>query len=1114
MVHRSEYRERLVLDGMPRREPGVAAGPSAEHAPAARAEAGYVSRAAAQYLARESGAVDVGALADGIRGIIVAPGCELHYAVLPEWDGGRAEVLHGFGADAVALDLVFSDGSRLSELDAVDQYGIALDPSTQHAARYHHPDQWNLRRVALDAAVGRTVASVELRFARTVPDDDDRPFVGWLDGLAVSEVPPKPERPAEWARTRQGTMSGPGLSRGNTLPAVAVPNGFVTGIPVTRAHDHNWLYSWHRDNRGDNRPAIEAFGISHAPSPWIGERGAFHVMPSLADGIPAGAPRDRALGFDHAGEIGQPHRYHVLLDGGIEAELTAADHTVLTRFRYPRGSRTAVLIFDQVEGTGELLLPEPGAPAVLHAWTDDAAGTRADREAPPRAYLHASIDRPILDRGMLPDEGEPRVRGTDRSAARGWVRVALDDEATVTVRMATSFIGTAQAARNLRLDGAGDPFERVQERAAEAWDDWIGRIEVEGADDEARAQLATCLYRVGLFPNRAHESVAADGSDSEATSRYASVFAPTRPRGTAAETGAAINHGELTVNHGFWDVYRTAWPLYCLLDPSTAARLLDGFAEHYRSGGWTSRWSAPGPIDSMTGTSNDVVFAHAVDAGVPTRLGGAAEPVHPTLDVWAAYESALRNATVPPPTPLTGRKGISTSAFRGWVDTTTHESVGWTLDGSINDLAVARLATALLARLHLEDPRRPALEASAEYFRVRAGAHRHSFDPRLGFYRGRDAEGRFADPDGYDAARWGGDYTETNGWGTAFSAPHDGAGLVSLLGGRSELERRLLEFVTTPERGDDSVRGGYEQVIHEMVEARNQRLGMLALSNQPAHHIPYMALFAGRPDLTQDLTRTAVERLFSGGEIGQGWPGDEDNGEMSAWWIFSAVGLYPLIAGTAGYVLTAPLFRLARLRLGDGAELVVDAPAADRAHRFIRSVHIDDEAWHSTYVPHARLAAGATITIELATEPQRWGSEPGAEPPSLTASGRMPSVFEDLSKHAVIGVPSGADGRLAFDDDSGSGALLLRAGEEVRLRLDRTAGPEMLTVTMQDPGTVAWRLECERDGGWEQLGAWSEDFVWERQLRPFTIPKRASRLWRLIAVTEMRIAQLELLCRA
>lgn len=1084
-------------------------GPSAPHAATSRPGSGFASLAATPY-AFGAGNLDVrGSVGADLLGHRIEPGSELCYVVLPEWH----DAPDGFAADAVALDLVFASGARLSDHAPVDQYGVIVEARAQHEGRTLHPDQWNLVRVDLNAVAGEVVSRVEVRVADTRTTDRSTTLHGWIEVLGFQPIPVEAERPVERARTRQGSMSSPGLSRGNTAPTVAVPGGFVGGIPVTRADSGRWPYSWHADNRADNRPALQAFATSHLPSPWMGDRGVFHVMPALAAEAPtviSTSREGRALGFSHDGEVGRPHDYHVHLDGGILGEMTATDHTILLRFTFPPGAREGVLIFDQIGRLGELRLPEPdpiSPDATLTAFTDNGAAAQADRDAAPRAYLHAHLDRPVVS-------ASPRrrwFRGTAAPSSIGWVRVALDASHTVTVRLATSFIGTAQAARNLVLDGADADFDTVRERAAELWDAWIGRVDLPHASIEQRAMMATALYRVGLFPSRMHENL---GTAEQAQPHYVSPFHPVAGS-DADRTGARVVPGELSVNHGFWDTYRTAWPLYALLDPALTARMLDGFVEHYRSAGWTSRWAAPGPIDSMTGTSNDIVLADAVAAGVPTRVDDRSGPADHRLDLWSAFDSAVRNATSLPPRSLVGRKGLATAPYRGWVDTSVPEGLSWTLDGAINDLAVARLAEALQDRVSADHPRREELDAAVAYFTARATSYSNVFDTRIGFFVGRDPQGRFRlDPDRYDPRVWGYDYTETNGWGTAFTVPHDGAGLAALHGGRAALGRKLEQFFATPEAGDDTVSGSYSGVIHEMVEARNIRAGQWAPSNQPAHHIPFMALFAGRPDIAQDAVRTAVERMFTGGEIGQGWPGDEDNGEMAAWWVFAALGLYPLVPGTAGYVLVAPSVTDARVRLGDGgAVLTISAPAADRTHRFIRSVRLNGEPWHRTFVPHTLLADGATISFELSAEPEPWGTAVEAEPPSLTASGESPKVLHDLTSGATVRASSGAVGEAtrATDDDASTPGLVVGAGEWIEVSLPTDEVPELLTLTLGAPGDHRFRLECLIDGEWQVALDADATFRWSSQLRPFVLPACRSRTWRLLARSTLEIRQLELL---
>lgn len=1148
-------------------------GPDRWHAPAARPGVGFTSLAAVPYGFTRSGRRDLSAAFPALVGTQVRSGMELHYAILPEWgDGtcalralvdralidrarrfwrgaarragvgaeegaGRRE--RGAGgdlqataddtdptapttgtapgpvvaptgtapgppgtwfADAVAVDLVFTDGGRLSELGPVDQYGVGLDPLAQHVGAMAHPDQWHLVRVGLDAAVGRTIARVELVF--TAPRARGRGGVsaaGWVDAVALAPVPPLPARPSEWVRTRQGTHSSDMLSRGGCAPSVGVPHGFVSGIPVTNAGEIGWPYAWHADNGPDNRPAIQAFATSHLPSPWMGERGAFQIMPALArtDGTVVGDPAERALSFDHADETAHPHHYRVILDGGIEAELAATDHVVLMRFRFPEGASEGVLVFDQIRGDGELRLPATGASpdgAITGLTRDERGG---DRAPSPPYHLHAELDRPVVASGMLPRFG---------ADVRGWVRVALGADRTVVVRAATSAIGAEQAARSIRLDGADASFDEVVERAATAWDAWISRVEIDGATPEQRATMATALYRVGMFPRRGHEDLGTPGAPAP---HYASPFDPAGP----------VVAGELSVDQGFWDVYRTSWPLLVLLDPAEAARLLDGFVEHYRAGGWTSRWSAPGPIDSMTGTSSDVVFAHAAAAGVPLRTGPREGVDDARLDLWSAYDAAVRNATVPSDDPRVGRKGLGRSIFRGWVDTRVHEGLSWTLDGALGDLAVARLARVLTGLVGPDHPRSSELEASIAYFTARAGGYADSFDARIGFFQGRRPDGRFRhDPDAYDPTVWGYDYTETNGWGTAFSAPHDGAGLVTLHGGAEAFAARLERMLATPAEAAWRITGSYPSVIHEMVEARNVRFGQWAPSNQPAHHIPFMALFAGRPDLTQRLVHEAATRLFGGGEIGQGWPGDEDNGEMSAWWVFAALGLYPLVPASPGYVLTAPIVPAARLRIGDGRMLRIEAPGAGRDRPYVAGVEIDGTPWESTFVPHDVLTAAQVIRVGLADRPQTWGTDVAAHPPSLTAPSARPQVLRDVTRDArVVAVVGGSetDARGLVDGDSGTPGLRLEAGDAVEIVPREPGVAQFLTITPRRRGVVAFRIEhVAADGRTTVVHHASEEFSGDRQTRPFLLAELGpAARWRWVAERSVELVQIEVLQR-
>ena len=439
----------------------------------------------------------------------------------------------------------------------------------------------------------------------------------------------------------------------------------------------------------------------------------------------------------------------------------------------------------------------------------------------------------------------------------------------------------------------------------------------------------------------------------------------------------AIADGKVYVNNGFWDTYRTAWSAYSLLAPKMAGELVDGFVQQYRDGGWISRWSSPGYANLMTGTSSDVSFA---DAYVKDIEG---------FDARDAYDAALKNATVVPPgsanNPSVGRKGITESLFLGYTTTDVSEGVSWALEGYINDFGIANMAERMARERGLDRDERERFREEQEYFINRARNYVNMFDSRIGFFQGRDREGRFKSaPRDYDPRVWGHDhdYTETNGWNFAFHAPQDGQGLANLYGGRDELADKLDEFFATPETA--KFPGSYGGIIHEMVEARDVRMGQWGFSNQVSHHIPWMYDYAGQPYKTQRITREVLRRMYIGSEIGQGYAGDEDNGETSAWYLFSALGFYPLQVGSPYYAIGSPLFKKATVNLPNGREIVVSAPDNSRENVYVDGLRIDGRRHDKAYLEHDDIANGARLTFDMDDDPSRWATSRKAAPPSIS----------------------------------------------------------------------------------------------------------------------------------
>ncbi|HEX2133830.1 MAG TPA: GH92 family glycosyl hydrolase, partial [Actinophytocola sp.] len=870
----------------------------------------------------------------------------------------------------------------------------------------------------------------------------------------------------------------------------AVPHGFNFWTPVTDAGRLDWIYTYARDNNDRNLPALQAFAVSHQPSPWMGDRQTFQVLPSAAARKPRAGRRKRALTFRHNNEIARPHHYGVRFTNGIRVDIAPTDHAAMLRFTFP--GEDANLIFDNVTRHGGLTL-DPVA-GTVSGYSDVRSGLSAGAT---RMFVHATFDRRIAGGGRL-------RRGLSRRVT-GYLRFEPDPdgETVVTMRIATSLISLAQARRNLWLEIADDDtFDTVRERAATLWDDILDRVEVDGASDDQLTTLYSNLYRLFLYPNRGHENTGTTENPSHA---YASPFARPAKKSTSTQTGAALVPGRVHVNNGFWDTYRTAWPAYALLDPVRCGELVDGFLQQYRESGWVARWSSPGHADLMTGTSSDVAFADAHLKGVPG------------VDVRAAYDAALRNATVAPPTGAVGRKGLGRSIFLRYTPATVESGLSWTLEGCVNDFAIANLAAAVGDR------------DNHEYFLDRARAYVHSFDANTGFFQGRKGGrrdlGRWRQPaTRYDPRAWGGDYVETNGWNTAFSVPHDGAGLAALLGGPAALAARLDEFFATPETG--RARGAYWRTIHEMPEARDVRMGQYGHSNQPSHHIAYMYAYAGALWRTQEKVREVLSRLYAGSEVGQGYPGDEDNGEMSAWWLFSALGLYPLRVGSPEYVIGSPLFRRMSVRVGEDATLVVNAPNNSPTNVYVQGLMVDGTPWDKAWLPHEVVARGAVLDFQMGPEPSRWGCGPDAAPPSLTPPGTVPTTMVDLTGDPA-GYAEGSDGTAVaalFDDTSDTQVTFRTPAAWVGYRVSGAAATvRCYTLTSgtgrDDPRS--WALRGSTDGvNWTVLDERSrETFRWRRQTRAFAVANPGHHTHYRLDITEntgtptVTLAQLELLAR-
>ena len=1028
-----------------------------------------------------------------LRGRTIAAGDVLRWYVHPELDEAQT-----WAATHIALDLELDDGSRLSQAAPRDQYGTEATARGLGEGRILYADQWNDVQVDLSALAGRTITEVlavldapgdpeaDLLDAADGPEGwtqvEPEPLTAWVDGpyLAARPADPPLEDSVAWVDTRRGTNASGDFSRGNTLPLTALPNGFALFTPATDARTRRWVYEHHRANGPDNRPRLQAMALSHQPSPWMGDRHQLMMMPLLG-AAPDASPSARARAFDHAAETARPDLYEVALDGGIALRLAPTDHGAICEIDLPAEPEVVHLLLEGVDEHSRIDAAGSVFDGRLHGWVDSSpAQGHSQTEGATRMYLLGQV------------EPSPVAVEHARGESTGSVLTFAPGTRRVTLRLATSFLGLEQSRRTFAQELAERSFEEIRSAAHAAWAERLGVIEAPDATPAQRRTLYGNLYRLNLYPSSHWENA---GTAERPEPVHASPVLPTKGHATATRTNAQVVPGKMYVNHGFWDTYRTCWPAYALLYPQLAAELADGFVQQYREGGWIARWSAPGWADCMTGTSSDIAFADLQVKGVPLP------------DPLSAYESGLRNATVAPPSAQVGRKGNEKAVFTGYVDTDTAESVSWALEAHINDAGLAAQAELLARRAEEEgDPAAARLREEAHYLRARSLNYPLLFDPAIEFFQGRRADGAFAQAPGeYDPRTWGGDYTETDGWNFAFHVPHDGEGLAALYGGREMLRGRLEEFFDTPERADRP--GSYGGVIHEMVEARAVRMGQFGMSNQPSHHIPFLFHHVGAPEEASRIVREVHRRLFVGEQIGQGYPGDEDNGEMSAWWLLTALGLYPLQLGTGRYHLVAPLFPRATVRPLGGEPFSITTESEDPQHHCIVSMTVDGREHRDSWIDHDRLRG--RLHLHLAAEPEGWGRIP----PSLSAPGERPKPLRDLFAADPSDPLRDDDARTERAFDGASAVITLpELGEPLQARF------LTLTSSAQTGGDpIAWRLEGSDDGrSWVTLDARSgQRFPWRRQTRPFEIGSpRLCTHHRLVVTTSqgpLRLAEVELL---
>ena len=780
---------------------------------------------------------------------------------------------------------------------------------------------------------------------------------------------------------------------------------------------------------------IQGISVSHEPSPWIADHGTIQIMPMT--GSLRAAPGDRASTFSHDHEISRAHYYSVdLATYGIRAELTPTDHAAVFRFTFPSAAN-AYILFDSIDSVNGEITVNQGERTVT-GYTDHRG---------PRFYFYARVDKAIA--GVE----DPAGGGTNMA-----LRFGTNANEVVTMKMGTSFISVDQARKNLEQEVGEKTFDQVFAAAQAVWDEALGHIELEGASESQKVTFYSCLYRALMYPNSMWELV--DGKP-----QYFSPYAH------------ALRDGKIYVNNGFWDTFRAAWPLYSLLVPEKAGEMLDGFVNAYKDGGWTPRWTGPGYIDIMVGSHSDIVFADAYMKGIRN------------FDVDGAYASMLKNALVYSGNGALGRKGQARSIFKGYIPVEDlGESAAWYLEDVINDFGISQVAKALGDETH------------ARYFREKSLTYRNLFSESTGFFRGKRADGTFRTSDAdFKPNEWGYEFTEGCPWHYTMAAHNDPRGMANLYGSGAAMAAKIDALFSAPR---DYLVGSYGGIIHEMVEAFDTDMGQYAHANEPIHHMLYMYNYAGLPAKTQQRVRDVMDEskgvYGSGVGTGGGYLGDEDNGQMSAWFVFSAMGFYPASPGHPEYAIGSPLFRRVTLHLENGHDFVIDAPDNTLERRYIQSAMLEGVPHTKNFLTHEQITAGGTLALTMGAEPSNWGSAPADLPTSITRTARAPVPMSDRARGGTASASeenaaNGEGAAQAFDDDSATKWLTNAGSGTLQYQF---AGGRKYTVSLytltsgndapgRDPRD--FQLQASNDGeSWVTLDERTgEQFTERRQTRVF-----------------------------
>ena len=735
-------------------------------------------------------------------------------------------------------------------------------------------------------------------------------FIFALFTLMAQAVKVNVQNAVDFVNPLIGSDSDHGLSTGNTYPAIAMPWGMNFWVPQTGKMGDGWQYTY-------SARKIRGLKQTHQPSPWINDYGQFTIMPETGE-APIFDEEKRASWFSHKAEVATPYYYRAYLaDYDVVTELAPTERAAIMRITFP-DSKSYVVVDAFDKGSYVKIMPKERM--IVGYTTKNSGGVPQNF----KNYFVMKFDKDFTYTAAVTDG---RINTADIKAecnhAGGIVGFKTSRGEQVNVRIASSFISEEQAIENLKELGS-DSFDEVKARGRKTWNDVLGRIEVKSDDIDHLRTFYSCLYRSVLFPRSFYEKNAK--GEIVHYSPYNGEVLP----------------GYMFTDTGFWDTFRCLFPLLNVMYPSMNEKIQAGLVNAYKESGFLPEWASPGHRGCMVGNNSASIVADAYLCGLKN------------YDAETLWQAVVHGASAVHPTvSSTGRLGYEYYNKLGYVpyDVKINENVARTLEYAYDDWCIYEFGKALGKS-----------KKELEPFRKRAFNYRNVFDSETKLMRGRLKNGKFQSP--FSPLKWGDAFTEGNAWHYTWSVFHDPAGLIQLMGGKQTFNNMLDSVFNVPPLFDDSY---YGSVIHEIREMQIMNMGNYAHGNQPIQHMIYLYGYSGEPWKTQYWIRQTMQRMYNANP--DGYCGDEDNGQTSAWYVFSAMGFYPVCPGAGEYVLGAPYFDEMTLHLENGRNVSIKANGNTDDNCYVNSLTLNGKPYSKNYIKRSDLMQGAQFVYNMSAKP-------------------------------------------------------------------------------------------------------------------------------------------------